>query len=106
MQSSLERTPAGSAPSPPGYATSKDELLGGLRRVEDQVREIEGMVSSGRHRMEVVTQVAAIQAALDAIALGLVDDHARHCIAESGPDDEDKRTADLMGAVGRLIGRS
>ena len=54
-----------------------------------------------------LTQISAIQAALDKVALGLLDGHARHCLVEGhgGPEDPDGRVAELMGAVGRLLSR-
>jgi DNA-binding FrmR family transcriptional regulator len=64
------------------------------------------MVDEDRYCIDVVTQITAIQAALDKVALGLLDDHAHHCIAggkASGSPDE--LTDELMGAVGRLLRR-
>jgi DNA-binding FrmR family transcriptional regulator len=55
--------------------------------------------------VDVLTQIAAVQAALDKVALGLLDEHARHCVIE-GPDRlKDERTEELMSAVGRLMRR-
>ena len=88
-----------------GYAPTKQQLLNRLRRAEGQVRGVQNMVSEGRDCMEVLTQIAAIQAALDKVALGLLHDHARHCILD-GPDAyKDDRTDDLMAAVARLLRR-
>jgi DNA-binding FrmR family transcriptional regulator len=88
-----------------GYTATKDQLLTRLRRIEGQVRGVEGMVEEDRYCIEVLTQISAIQAALDKVALGLMDDHARHCVLE-GPDQERReRTEELMSAVGRLMRR-
>jgi DNA-binding FrmR family transcriptional regulator len=88
-----------------GYAATKDQLLRRLRRIEGQVRGIEGMVEDDRYCVDVLTQISAVQAALDKVALGLLDDHARHCVIE-GPDaKKDERTEELMMAVGRLMRR-
>ncbi len=57
---------------------TKDQLLARLRRIEGQVRGVEGMVENDRYCIDVVTQISAIQAALDKVALGLLDGHARH----------------------------
>ena len=65
-----------------GYTATKDALLNRLRRVEGQVRGIQGMVEDDRYCIDVLTQISAIQAALDKVALGLLDGHARHCIVE------------------------
>ncbi len=86
-----------------GYSTSKDELLTRLARVEGQVRGISRMVEDERYCIDVVTQINAARAALDKIALGLLDDHVRHCLTGGPPDD--KRADELMGAVGRLLSR-
>ena len=89
-----------------GYTASKDQLTKRLRRVEGQVRGIERMVDEDRYCIDVLTQISAVQAALDKVALGLMDDHARHCVAGAAdPGKRDERTAELMSAVGRLMRR-
>jgi CsoR family transcriptional regulator, copper-sensing transcriptional repressor len=85
-----------------GYSASKGELLTRLARVEGQIRGISGMVEDDRYCIEVVTQINAARAALDKIALGLLDDHVRHCL-DTGSDAE--QADELMGAVGRLLSR-
>ncbi len=93
------------APAVRGYSATKDQLLKRLARVEGQVRGIERMVEDDRYCIDVLTQISAVQAALDKVALGLLDEHARHCVVD-GPDDaKDERTAELMSAVGRLMRR-
>jgi CsoR family transcriptional regulator, copper-sensing transcriptional repressor len=89
-----------------GYSADKDKLTARLRRIEGQVRGVEKMVDEDRYCIDVVTQISAIQAALDKVALGLLDDHARHCVVggrASGSPDE--LTDELMAAVGRLVRR-
>ncbi len=96
------------SPSPTrGYTATKDQLLTRLRRIEGQVRGLEGMVQDDRYCIDVLTQVAAVQAALDKVALGLMDDHARHCMQGKGaaPADPNAQVDELMGAVGRLLRR-
>jgi CsoR family transcriptional regulator, copper-sensing transcriptional repressor len=88
-----------------GYSATKDELLTRLRRVEGQVRGISGMVEEDRYCIDVLTQISAARAALDKVALGLLDDHARHCVIGAESEDQQARTAELMAAVGRLMGR-
>ena len=88
-----------------GYTATKDQLLTRLRRVEGQVRGVERMVEEDRYCIDVLTQISAIQAALDKVALGLADDHARHCILEGPAGARDERTEELMAAVGRLVRR-
>jgi DNA-binding FrmR family transcriptional regulator len=90
-----------------GYSATKEQLLGRLARVEGQVRGVAGMVENERYCIDVLTQIAAIQAALDKISLGLLDDHARHCMQGKGgaPSDPEQQVDELMGAVGRLLHR-
>ena len=90
-----------------GYSATKDQLQKRLSRVEGQVRGVKRMVDEDRYCIDVVTQISAIQAALDRIALGLMDDHARHCMRGKGPApaDPDAQVDELMGAVGRLLAR-
>ena len=92
--------------SPRGYSASKDQLVNRLRRVEGQVRGVEKMVDEDRYCIDVVTQIGAIQAALDKVALGLLDQHARHCVVEGhAKGSPEELTDELMGAVGRLMRR-
>ncbi len=88
-----------------GYTATKDDLLKRLRRIEGQVRGIEGMVEDDRYCIDVLTQISAIQAALDKVALGLLDDHAKHCVIGAREDDQVEKTQELMAAVGRLMRR-
>ena len=89
-----------------GYTASKDELLARLRRVEGQVRGVQRMVEDDRYCIDVLTQISAVQAALDKVALGLLDDHTRTCvIGAQDPGRREERTEELMGAVGRLMRR-
>jgi DNA-binding FrmR family transcriptional regulator len=95
-----------SAPPTRGYSATKDQLLARLRRIEGQIRGIEGMVQEERYCIDVLTQISAAQAALDKVALGLLDGHARHCVVDSSPPEErDEKTVELMAAVGRLMRR-
>ena len=86
-----------------GYTADKGSLLKRLRRIEGQVRGVEGMVEDDRYCIDVVTQITAIQAALDKVALGLLEDHANHCVIGGGEDRAEERTTELMGAVRRLL---
>jgi CsoR family transcriptional regulator, copper-sensing transcriptional repressor len=89
-----------------GYSASRDELKARLRKVEGQVRGVERMIDDDRYCIEVLTQIAAVQAALDKVALGLLDDHVAHCVVGGhGPGTEEERTTELMAAVGRLLRR-
>jgi DNA-binding FrmR family transcriptional regulator len=88
-----------------GYSATKDQLLNRLKRIKGQVGGIEGMVDDERYCIDVLTQIAAVQAALDKVALGLMDDHARHCVMGASKDDQPEKTEELMAAVGRLMRR-
>jgi CsoR family transcriptional regulator, copper-sensing transcriptional repressor len=88
-----------------GYSATKDQLLKRLRRIKGQVGGIEGMVADDRYCIDVLTQISAVQAALDKVALGLLDEHARHCVMGAGEDDQPEKTEELMAAVGRLMRR-
>ena len=78
-----------------------------LSRIEGQVRGIARMVDEDRYCIDVLTQINAVRAALDKVALGLLDGHARHCLAggHGGPTDPDEQVAELLGAVGRMLSR-
>ena len=86
-----------------GYTENKDAVLKRLRRIEGQVRGVEGMVVEDRYCVDVVTQITAIQAALDKVALELLEEHAKHCVIGAEEGEQDARTEELMGAVKRLM---
>jgi DNA-binding FrmR family transcriptional regulator len=89
-----------------GYTASKDQLLARLLRIEGQIRGIAGMVAGDRYCIDILTQISAAQAALDKVALGLLDGHARHCvIGAENADERDAKTDELMSAVARLLRR-
>ncbi|HWH15802.1 MAG TPA: metal-sensitive transcriptional regulator [Miltoncostaeaceae bacterium] len=92
----------------PGYAVpggGKDAVRKRLRRVEGQVRGIAGMVEDDRYCIDVLQQIAAAQAALDKVALALVDDHVRHCMMGADAATQDAKRAELMLALARMVGR-
>jgi DNA-binding FrmR family transcriptional regulator len=88
-----------------GYTATKDQLGKRLRRIEGQVRGIEKMVDDDRYCVDILTQISAVQAALDKVALGLLDEHARHCVMGAKAKDQPEKTDELMGAVARLMRR-
>ena len=87
-----------------GYSADKEAVLKRLRRIEGQVRGIERMVEEDRYCIDVVTQVTAIQAALDKVALELLTDHASHCVIGAAPGEQAERTEELMATVKRVLG--
>ncbi|MFB6612602.1 metal-sensitive transcriptional regulator, partial [Agromyces sp. NPDC056379] len=91
-------------PSKPGYenAGSKDALSKRLKRIEGQVRGVEKMVADDRYCIDVLTQIAAIQSGLKAVALGLLDDHMAHCVVEAaraGGDEQATKLAEVSDAL-------
>ena len=100
----IRRMPKAQTPAR-GYTASKDQLLARLRRIEGQIRGIEGMVENDRYCIDILTQISSAQAALDKVALGLLDDHAHTCVIDAEPGQQNERTEEMMAAVGRLLRR-
>ena len=88
-----------------GYSASKEQLLKRLARIEGQVRGVSRMVEEERYCVDVLTQLSAIESALDRVALGLIDDHTRHCVAEAEGGERAEKLDELMTALGRFVGR-
>lgn len=85
---------------------SKDDLQARLRRIEGQVRGIARMVESDQYCTDVLTQVAAATKGLQGVAVGLFDDHLRHCVADAvaaGGDDADRKLNEATAALQRLL---
>jgi CsoR family transcriptional regulator, copper-sensing transcriptional repressor len=89
-----------------GYSSGKDGLVRRLHRIEGQVRGIERMVVEERYCIDVLTQIAAVSTALEAVALEILDDHVTHCVADafaSGDEDDARvKTDELLAAVRRF----
>src|SRR3954447_17619008 len=89
-----------------GYISDKDRYLARLKRIEGQARGIHRMVEEEKYCIDILTQVSALTKALESVALGLLDDHLRHCVMdaalEGGPDAEDKLT-EASEAIARLV---
>ena len=88
-----------------GYSATKDQLRNRLKRIKGQVGGIEGMVEDDRYCIDVLTQIAAVQAALDKVALGLLDNHTHHCVMGATKANQPEKTEELMAAVARLMRR-
>jgi DNA-binding FrmR family transcriptional regulator len=89
-----------------GYEMNKDELLRRLRRVEGQVRGLQQMVDQDRYCIDVLTQISAATKALQRVAVGMLDDHMRHCVADAvarGGRDADRKMTEATAAVDRLL---
>jgi DNA-binding FrmR family transcriptional regulator len=88
-----------------GYQEDKEKLLKRLARIEGQVRGVAKMVEEERYCIDVLTQIGAIQAALDKVALGLLDEHTRHCVVEAEGEERIEKVDELMAALGRFVSR-
>lgn len=90
-----------------GYTATKDQLTARLARIEGQIRGISKMVEEDRYCTDVISQINAARNALDKVALGLLDGHARHCIIGEGdgPTDPQEQIDEIMTAVGRMLAR-
>jgi CsoR family transcriptional regulator, copper-sensing transcriptional repressor len=89
-----------------GYTQDKDDYLKRLRRIEGQVRGIARMVEQDEYCIDVLTQVSAATKALQAVALGLMDEHLKHCVREAvaqGGQVADDKVAEASAAVARLV---
>ena len=90
----------------PGYSIHKDQLQARLRRIEGQVRGLQRMVESDQYCVDIVTQVAAVQAALDKVSLGLLDGHIRGCVKEEIEQGGGEAKIDeLMALMDRALRR-
>jgi DNA-binding FrmR family transcriptional regulator len=90
-----------------GYSQTKDDYLKRLRRVEGQIRGLQRMVEEDTYCIDVLTQVAAATKALQSVAVGLLDEHVRHCVAnaaaEGDGDRADEMVTEAIRAIDRLI---
>ena len=89
-----------------GYAGNRDQVLNRLRRIEGQVRGLQRMVEEDTYCIDVLTQVSAVTKALQAVALGLLDDHLGHCVRDavtSGGAEADEKVAEASAAIARLV---
>lgn len=87
-----------------GYAMNKEAVLKRLRRIEGQVRGLARMVEEDAYCIDILTQISSVRSALNAAAMGLVDDHVRHCVRDSIRDDGgDEKVEELVQAVARMV---
>ncbi len=89
-----------------GYAGGKEDYLKRLRRVEGQVRGLQRMVEADTYCIDVLTQVAAVTKALQAVSLGLLEDHLAHCVVDAariGDAEAQEKIREAADAVARLV---
>jgi DNA-binding FrmR family transcriptional regulator len=89
-----------------GYTDDKDAYLKRMRRIEGQVRGIAKMIEDDKYCIDVLTQVSAATKALEAVALGLLEEHLRHCVTQAvaeGGDTAEQKVAEASAAIARLV---
>jgi DNA-binding FrmR family transcriptional regulator len=89
-----------------GYIENKESYLNRLRRIEGQARGLQRMVESDQYCIDILTQVAAMTKALQAVSLGLLDDHLRHCVvgaASAGGAEAEVKITEASAAIARLV---
>jgi CsoR family transcriptional regulator, copper-sensing transcriptional repressor len=89
-----------------GYTGDKDGYVKRLRRIEGQIRGLQRMVENDEYCIDVLTQISAATKALQAVSLGLMDEHLKHCVAEAladGGKDADEKIREASEAIARLV---
>ena len=90
----------------PGYADTKDAQLKRLRRIEGQVRGLQRMIAEDTYCIDVLTQVSAVTRALQAVSLGLLEEHLRHCVVDAARESDEAGQAKIeeaTAAIARLV---
>jgi DNA-binding FrmR family transcriptional regulator len=93
------------APGPRGYTTRKDDYIKRLRRIEGQVRGLQRMIEEDAYCIDVLTQVSAATKALQAVAVGLLDEHVRHCVKNAVLDGDDEAVDTMVAEATKAIER-
>jgi DNA-binding FrmR family transcriptional regulator len=88
-----------------GYGMKKDDYLARLRRIEGQIRGLQRMVEEDTYCIDVLTQVSAATKALQSVAVGLVDEHLRHCVADAAAGDDEAHKEHMVTEATRAIER-
>jgi DNA-binding FrmR family transcriptional regulator len=90
-----------------GYTINRDDYLLRLRRIEGQVRGLQRMIEADEYCIDVLAQLSSVTAALQSVAIGLVDEHLRHCVVQAaaqGDDAErDAKLTEAVQAISRLV---
>ncbi len=89
-----------------GYTEDKDAYLKRLRRIEGQVRGLARMIEEDEYCIDVLTQVSAATKGLQAVSLGLLDEHLKHCVAQAvaeGGEEADEKVREASAAIARLV---
>lgn len=89
-----------------GYIGEKERVLARLKRIEGQARGISRMVEEEKYCIDILTQISALTSALEAVAVGLLDDHLKHCVldaARAGGPEAEAKLAEASAAIARLV---
>ncbi len=106
MTETREPSPGQDRRTTHGYITDKDRYLARLKRVEGQVRGVHRMVDEEQYCIDILTQVSALTSALQGVALGLLDDHLKHCVVDAAKidgDAADQKIKEASDAIARLV---
>ena len=106
MSTTVDHAAADTPDGHHGYISDKARYLTRLKRIEGQARGISRMVEDEKYCIDILTQISAITSALESVALGLLDDHLKHCVVDAaklgGPDAE-ARLKEASDAIARLV---
>lgn len=89
-----------------GYITDKARYLARLKRIEGQARGVHRMVEDEQYCIDILTQISALTSALQRVAVGLLEDHLRHCVTDAvraGGDTAEEKIREASQAIGRLV---
>ncbi len=99
-------TPEATSTHTRGYVADKDALLNRMRRIEGQARGIAKMIAEDRYCIDVLTQIAAVDTALEAVAYKILDDHVSHCVKDALAAGDEvvaaEKSRELLRAVHRF----
>ncbi|MPV36021.1 metal-sensitive transcriptional regulator [Georgenia subflava] len=106
LKSGADEAPGADHHATHGYISDKDRYLTRLKRIEGQARGIHRMVDEEQYCIDILTQISALTSALQGVALGLLDDHLKHCVvdaAKAGGDTADAKIKEASDAIARLV---
>ena len=86
-----------------GYSMNRDDYLTRLKRIEGQVRGLQRMIEEDAYCIDVLTQLSAATKALESVALGLLNEHVRHCVAHASAENSGPMIDEAMRAIERLV---
>jgi CsoR family transcriptional regulator, copper-sensing transcriptional repressor len=86
-----------------GYTMNKDDYLKRLRRIEGQVRGLQRLIEDDTYCIDVLTQISAATSALRSVAVGVLDEHVRHCVANAAEGNTDEMISEAIRAIERLV---